>query len=89
MQKKISWANNWWVYINYWRSKMSWNNCKNENNYKFSSCKAYIVFMKVVFTIFTGITIYLFITIGLWLKIMLLALSLIFTKKHKFGECNI
>ena len=31
---------------------------KNENNYKSSSCKVYIVFMMVVFTIFTGITIY-------------------------------
>ena len=31
---------------------------ENENNYyKCSSCKAYIVFMMVVFTIFTGITI--------------------------------
>ena len=31
---------------------------KNENNYKYSSCKMYIVFLIVVFTIFTGITIY-------------------------------
>ena len=31
---------------------------KNENNYKYSSCKVYIVFMMVVFTIFTDITIY-------------------------------
>ena len=31
---------------------------KNENNYKYSSCKMYIVFMIVVSTIFTGITIY-------------------------------
>ena len=31
---------------------------ENENNYKYSSCKVYIVFMIVVFTIFTGITIY-------------------------------
>ena len=31
---------------------------KNENNYKYNSCKVYIVFMIVVFTIFTGITIY-------------------------------
>ena len=28
------------------------------NNYKYSSCKLYIVFTIVVFTIFTGITIY-------------------------------
>ena len=30
----------------------------DENNYKYSSCKLYIVFTIVVFTIFTGITIY-------------------------------
>ena len=32
---------------------------ENENNYKYNSCKVYIVFMIVVFTIFTGITVYL------------------------------
>ena len=31
---------------------------ENENNYKYSSCKVYIVFIIIVFTIFTGITIY-------------------------------
>ena len=31
---------------------------ENENSYKYSSCKVYIAFMIVVFTIFTGITIY-------------------------------
>ena len=31
---------------------------ENENNYKYSSCRVYIVLMIVVFTIFTGITIY-------------------------------
>ena len=31
---------------------------ENENNYEHSSCKVYIVLMTVVFTIFTGITIY-------------------------------
>ena len=31
---------------------------ENENNYKYGSCKVYVVFMIVVFTIFTGITIY-------------------------------
>ena len=30
---------------------------KNENNYKCSSCKVYVVLMIVFFTIFTGITI--------------------------------
>ena len=31
---------------------------KNENNYKYGSCKVYIVLMIVTYTIFTGITIY-------------------------------
>ena len=31
---------------------------ENENNYKYNSCKVYIVLMIVVFTIFSGITIY-------------------------------
>ena len=31
---------------------------ENENNYEHSSCKVYIVLMTVVFTIFTGVTIY-------------------------------
>ena len=32
---------------------------ENENNYKYNSCRVYIVLMIVVFTIFTGITVYL------------------------------
>ena len=31
---------------------------ENENENKYSSCKVYIAFMIIVFTIFTGITIY-------------------------------
>ena len=31
---------------------------ENENNYKYNSCRVYIVLMILVFTIFTGITIY-------------------------------
>ena len=31
---------------------------ENENNYKYDSCRVYIVLMIVFFTIFTGITIY-------------------------------
>ena len=31
---------------------------ENDNNYKYNSCKVYIVFMRAVFTIFTGITTY-------------------------------
>ena len=32
---------------------------ENENNYECGSCIVYIVLMTVVFTIFTGITVYL------------------------------
>ena len=32
---------------------------ENENNYKYNSCRVYIVLMIAVFTIFTGITVYL------------------------------
>ena len=49
---------------------------KNEN----SSCKVYIVLMTVVFTIFTGVTIY-FVCYNS-LKIKFFALNLILTKKH-------
>ena len=31
---------------------------ENENNYKYGSCRVYILLMIVVFTIFIGITIY-------------------------------
>ena len=51
---------------------------ENEN----SCCKVYIVLMTVVFTIFTGITVYLFITIGLLLKIKFFALNLMLIKKQ-------
>ena len=32
---------------------------ENENNYEHNSCKVYIILMIVVFTIFTGIAVYL------------------------------
>ena len=32
---------------------------ENENNYKYNSCRVYIVLIVAVFTIFTGITVYL------------------------------
>ena len=32
---------------------------ENGNNYKYNSCRVYIVLMIAVFTIFTGITVYL------------------------------
>ena len=31
---------------------------ENENNYKYNSCRVYIIFMIALFTIFTGFTIY-------------------------------
>ena len=62
---------------------------KNENNYKYSYCKVYIVFMIVVFTTFIGITIYFLYYNWSLLKIIFLALNLILAKKQKFGECNI
>ena len=50
---------------------------ENKNNYKYGSCNVYIVFTIVVFII-----------IGLWLKIMFLALNLVLAKKQRFGKCN-
>ena len=32
---------------------------ENKNNYKYNSCRVYIVLMIAVFTIFTGVTVYL------------------------------
>ena len=32
---------------------------ENKNNYEYNSCKVYIILMIAVFTIFTGITVYL------------------------------
>ena len=58
---------------------------ENENNYyKCNSCKVYIIFMTVVFTM--ELLFILFITTGLWLKTIFLALNLILAKKQKFGD---
>ena len=46
----------------------------------------YIVLITAVFTSFTGITTFLFVTTGLWLKIMFLALNLVLTKKPRFAK---
>ena len=60
---------------------------ENENSYyKCSSCKVYIVFMIVVFTIFTGITIYFVYYNWSLIKKMFLALNLILAKKQRFSE---
>ena len=59
---------------------------ENENNYKYGSCRVYIALMIVVFIIFLESLVILFITIGLWLKIMFLALNLILIKKRKFAK---
>ena len=37
---------------------MEMHSFENENSYKYNSCIVYIVLMIIVFTIFTGITIY-------------------------------
>ena len=55
---------------------------ENENSYKCSSCIVYTVLFWMFFTINVGgIGTLLFITIGLSLKQMFLALNLVFTKK--------
>ena len=54
---------------------------ENENSHC-NSCKVYIVLMTVVFTIFTGVTIYFVYYNCFWLKIRFFALNLILTKKH-------
>ena len=59
---------------------------ENENNYKYNSCKVYIVLMIVVFTTFTGITVYLVYYNRSLLKIIFLVLNLILTKKQRFGK---
>ena len=45
------------MYWNYWRSKWA-KIAVTENENRYISCKVYIVFMIVIFTIFTGITVY-------------------------------
>ena len=54
---------------------------ENENNCKYSSCRVYLLFMIVIFTILLELLFILFTTIGLWLKIMFLALNFVLTKK--------
>ena len=57
MQKKISWLIDECTET-IEEVKLAKINPENENSYyKCSSCKVYIVFMIIVFTIFTGITI--------------------------------
>ena len=46
------------MYWNYSRSKLAKIAPEKENENKYTSCKVYIVFMIVVFTTFTGVTIY-------------------------------
>ena len=62
---------------------------ENENNYKYDSCRVYIVLMIVFFTIFTGITIYfIYYNWSLIKNNVFFALNSILIKKLKFGECN-
>ena len=58
---------------------------ENENMYKYNSCTVYIVLMIVVFTLVQELVLILFITIGLWLK-MLRALSLIPILRQRFNK---
>ena len=59
MQKKVGWPNIDECTETIEKVKLA-KICPAEkkNNYKYSSCKVYIVFMIIVFTIFIGITIY-------------------------------
>ena len=58
---------------------------ENENNYKCSSCSVYCI-DSIFLQFLWELLLILFITIGLWLKIMFLALNLVLTKKQKFGK---
>ena len=55
---------------------------ENESENKYSSCTVYTVLMTVV----SKLLFILFITIGLWLKIMFIALNLVFVKKQRFSK---
>ena len=60
---------------------------ENENKYKCSSCTVYTVLFWIFLQFLLELLLFiLLITIGLWLKIMFLALDLVFTKKQKFGK---
>ena len=59
---------------------------EKENDYKCSSCTVYIVLMIVVFTIFTGIIIYFVYYNWSLIKIMLLALNLVFAQKQRLDK---
>ena len=62
---------------------------ENENNYEHSSCKVYIVLMTVVFTIFTGITIYFVYYNWSFIKNNAFCIKFNTHKETKFSECNI
>ena len=59
---------------------------KNENNYKYNSCIVYVVLMIVVFTIFTGITVYLVYYNWSLIKNNVSCIKFNAHKKQKFGE---
>ena len=65
---------------------------ENKNNYyECNSCKAYIVFTTVVFTIFVisaGINIYFIYYNWYFIKNNVFVLNLILTKRQKFSERN-
>ena len=55
---------------------------ENESENKFSSCTVYIILMTVV----SELLLILFIAIGLWSKIMFLALNLVLAKKQRLSK---
>ena len=59
---------------------------ENENNYEYNSCIVYIVLMIVVFTIFTGITIYFIYYNWPLIKNNVSCIKFNTHKKRKFGE---
>ena len=61
---------------------------ENENNCKYSSCRVYLLFVIVIFTILLELLFILFTTIGLWLKIMFLALNFVLTKKTTISRAR-
>ena len=59
---------------------------ENETGNKYSSCTVYMVLMIEFLQFLLELLLILFITIGLWLKIIFCALSLMLTKKQGFGK---
>ena len=59
---------------------------ENESGNKYCFCTMDIVLMIVKLQFLLQLLLILFITVGLWLKIMFLSLNLVLTKKQRFGK---